>query len=892
MTSASDHTPVMQQYLRLKAQHPDALLFYRMGDFYELFYDDARRAAQLLDITLTARGQSAGAPIPMAGVPFHAVDNYLARLVRKGESVAICEQIGDPAKSKGPVERAVVRVVTPGTVTDAALLDERRETLLAAVLPLGTAPALETRFGLAWLDLGAGRFSVLEATGAQTLAAEIERLQPAEVLMPEALALALEQTSLDSPAASALAAALPPRRRRARPPWHFEEESALRTLTEQLGTLDLRGFGVERLPLAVGAAGALLQFVSETQRTALPHLRALRVEERDAALQIDAATRRNLEIDSSPSGREDATLVALLDTTVTTMGARALRRLVNRPITNHEEIRDRHGAVGELIGGQRYQALREALRPIGDVERILARIALRSARPRDLTGLRLSLAALPTLRALLDTLESPLLAALGEQVLAHENELALLQRAVAAEPSGMVRDGDVIASGFDAELDELRRIATDTDAFLLELEARERARTGLSQLKLGYNRVQGFFIEIVRSQAENVPADYIRRQTVKNAERFITAELKSFEDKVLGARDKSLAREKELYECLLEQLCSTLAALQSTAAAIADLDAIGTLAERAVSLRWSAPTLSPQPALRITGGRHPVVERFLQEPFVPNDLTLDAATRMLVITGPNMGGKSTYMRQVALITLLAHIGSYVPAESAVIGPIDRIFTRIGSGDDLSGGRSTFMVEMTEAANILHNATTRSLVLMDEIGRGTSTFDGLSLAWATARHLASRVSAFTLFATHYFELTGLAAELPGVLNVHLDATEHRQGIVFMHAVKPGPASKSYGLAVAKLAGIPREVLAEARRYLATLEAQAAMGGQSSGPQGNLLFGAPPDAAPPDEEVASGVAAQNEAVVTALAAINPDSLSPRDALEKIYQLKSLLDRRAPG
>ena len=890
MNSASDHTPVMQQYLRLKAQHPDALLFYRMGDFYELFYDDARRAAQLLDITLTARGQSAGAPIPMAGVPFHAADNYLARLVRKGESVAICEQIGDPAKAKGPVERAVVRVVTPGTVTDAALLDERRETLLAAVLPLSAdgPRALETRFGLAWLDLGAGRFSVLETSGAQTLAAELERLQPAEVLMPEGLLLALEQASMDSPAASGLAAALPARRRRSRPPWHFEEESALRTLTEQLGTLDLRGFGVERLPLAIGAAGALLQFVRETQRTALPHLRALRVEERDTTLQLDAATRRNLEIDSSPSGREDATLVALLDTTVTAMGARALSRLVNRPIIDHEELRERHVAVGEMIADQRYRALREALQPIGDIERILARVALRSARPRDLTGLRLSLAALPALRALLATLESPLLAALGEQVLAHADELALLQRAIASEPSAMVRDGDVIASGFDAELDELRRISTDTDAFLLELEARERTRTGLPQLKLGYNRVQGFFIEIARSQAENVPADYIRRQTVKNAERFITAELKSFEDKVLGARGKSLAREKELYEGVLEQLCAQLAPLQSTAAAIAELDAIGALAERAVSLRWSAPTLTPQPALRISAGRHPVVERFLQEPFVPNDIALDAATRMLVITGPNMGGKSTYMRQVALITLLAHIGSYVPAESAVIGPIDRIFTRIGSGDDLAGGRSTFMVEMTEAANILHNATTRSLVLMDEIGRGTSTFDGLSLAWATARHLASRVSAFTLFATHYFELTGLAAELPGVLNVHLDATEHRQGIVFMHAVKPGPASKSYGLAVAKLAGMPREVLAEARRYLAALEAQAALGDQSSGPQGNLLFGAPIDGTPSEEESEPDVADKNETVAAAIAAINPDSLSPREALDKIYQLKSLLDK----
>lgn len=875
MTASADHTPVMQQYLRLKAQHPDALLFYRMGDFYELFFDDARRAAQLLDITLTARGQSAGAPIPMAGVPAHAVDNHLARLVRKGESVAICEQIGDPAKSKGPVERAVVRIVTPGTVTDAALLDERRETLIAALMPLAASSdePLEGRFGLSWLDLGAGRFSVLEASGSQSLAAELERLRPAELLMPETLSVALDRSLPES-----LAAMLPPSLRRARPPWHFEEETATRTLAEQLGTLDLRGFGIESLPLAISAAGALLQYVKETQRTALPHLRSLRVERRDATLQIDAATRRNLEIDASTSGREDATLVALLDSTVTAMGARALRRQINRPITDHEELRQRLAGLDELIDAGRYAILREALQPIGDIERILARVALRSARPRDLTGLRIALAALPNLLNFLTTLASPRLKALAAAVSDHEAETVLLQRAIAEEPSAMIRDGDVIATGYDAELDELRRISTDTDAFLLELETRERERTGLSQLKLGYNRVQGFFIEIPRSQADNVPTEYLRRQTVKNAERFITPELKTFEDKVLGAREKSLAREKALYDALLDDLCSRLGALQDTAAAVSELDALGALAERAVSLRWSAPTLSSQPTLRITGGRHPVVERFLAEPFVPNDISLDAGTRMLVITGPNMGGKSTYMRQVALITLLAHIGSYVPAESATIGPIDRIFTRIGAGDDLAGGRSTFMVEMTEAANILHNASTRSLVLMDEIGRGTSTFDGLSLAWATARHLASKIGAFTLFATHYFELTALASELPGVLNVHLDATEHRQGIVFMHAVKPGPASKSYGLAVAKLAGIPRDVLVEARRYLNTLEAQAR---NTSGPQGSLELDPPVTT---NVEIESGD--DLASLRATLEALDPDSLTPRDALQKLYELKKLL------
>ncbi|MFM8517881.1 MAG: DNA mismatch repair protein MutS, partial [Nevskiaceae bacterium] len=584
---------------------------------------------------------------------------------------------------------------------------------------------------------------------------------------------------------------------------------------------------------------------------------------------------RNLEIDSSSSGRDEATLVALLDTTTTAMGARALRRLVNRPITDHDELRLRHAAVAELAAGSRHAALRETLQPIGDIERILARIALRSARPRDLSGLRLALAAVPPLREAVQQLASPLLRELAQAIDAHEEEHALLCRAIAAEPAAMMRDGGVIAAGYDAELDELRRISSDTDAYLLELEARERARTGLAQLKLGYNRVQGFFIEIARSQADKVPADYIRRQTVKNAERFITPELKGFEDKVLGARDKSLAREKELYDELLQQLCDRLIPLQQTAAAVADLDVWATLAERAVALRWVAPELVTQPALRITAGRHPVVERFTTEPFVPNDIALDAATRMLVITGPNMGGKSTYMRQVALIAILAHIGSHVPAEAAQIGPLDRIFTRIGAGDDLAGGRSTFMVEMSEAANILHNATPRSLVLMDEIGRGTSTFDGLSLAWATARHLALRVGAFTLFATHYFELTALAAQLPGVLNVHLDAAEHRHGIVFMHAVKPGPASKSYGLAVAKLAGLPRDVLADARRHLAALEERAARAVAESDATGQGQLALQPEG----EDVGA-------AVLETLRAVDPDKLTPREALDRLYDLKKRL------
>jgi DNA mismatch repair protein MutS len=855
---------MMQQYLRIKAQYPDVLLFYRMGDFYELFHEDARRAARLLDITLTARGQSAGAPIPMAGVPVHALETYLGRLVRKGESVAICEQIGDPAKSKGPVDRQVVRVVTPGTVTDAALLDERRETLLAAVVRDGR------RFGLAWLDLAAGRFSVLEGADEGALAAELERLRPAELLVPE------DQPGGAGGGGDGLACPV-----RLRPPWHFEFASAARLLTDQLGTLDLRGYGADVLPLGVRAAGGLLQYVRDTQKAALPHLRALRVEERDEALQIDAATRRNLEIDVATGGREDASLRALLDTTMTAMGSRALRRLLNRPITDAATLRRRYHAIGALADGRRYEGLREVLRGIGDIERILARVALRSARPRDLAGLRASLARLPEVRAALAAFDSPLLQELRDGIGEHADARVLLEQSIAAEPAAFVRDGGVIATGYDADLDELRHIASNTDGFLLELEARERERSGIPQLKLGYNRVQGFFIEVGRSQADRVPADYLRRQTVKNAERFITPELKGFEDKVLGAREKSLAREKEIYDAVLQQLVDRLGALQDTASALSTVDAMATLAERATTLRWNEPTLVGEPMLRITAGRHPVVERFSEAPFVPNDLALDARTRMLVITGPNMGGKSTYMRQAALIAILAHIGSFVPAAQATLGPLDRIFTRIGAGDDLAGGRSTFMVEMSETANILHNASERSLILMDEIGRGTSTFDGLSLAWATARHIASKLRAFTLFATHYFELTSLADEVEGIANVHLDAAEHRDGIVFLHAVQPGPASRSYGLAVAQLAGVPREVIGDARRYLAELESQAArQAAAAAGPQGELAFDPPPAAGPLVDERAARVQAR-------LLDLDPDGLTPRDALALVYELRQLCE-----
>jgi DNA mismatch repair protein MutS len=856
------HTPVMQQYLRIKSRHPDVLLFYRMGDFYELFYEDARRAAALLDITLTARGHSAGQPIPMAGVPFHSVESYLARLVRKGESVAICEQMGDPAKSKGPVEREVVRIITPGTVTDAALLEEREETLVAAAARDGE------RFGLAWLDLAAGRFTVLQSGGRGALAAELERLKPAELLIPEGAPeedLKRNGTAL-----------------RARPPWNFELASASRLLTDQLGTLDLKGFGADDLPLAICAAGALLQYVRDTQKTALPHIRGLHVEERTDALIIDAATRRNLELDASLTAREDATLFAVIDQCVTAMGSRQLRRWLNRPLTRQEPLRARYQAVGALIDERRFEGVREQLRGIGDVERILARVALRSARPRDLTQLRASLAALPGLRSELRAIDSPLVAELASRIGEHGGIVDLLGKAIAEEPATFVRDGDVIAAGFDAQLDELRRIATHTDAFLLELEQRERERSGIAGLKLGYNRVQGFFIEISRKDAERAPKDYVRRQTVKSAERFITAELKSFEDRVLGARERALAREKELYEDILTRLTDSLAPLQATAGALAELDSLAALAERACALQWTAPQLVMDPVLCIEGGRHPVVERFAATPFVPNDLRLDSGRRMLIITGPNMGGKSTYMRQAALIAILAHLGSYVPADRAVIGPLDRIFTRIGAADDLAGGRSTFMVEMTEAANILHNATDRSLILMDEVGRGTSTFDGLSLAWAMAQHIAARIRSFTLFATHYFELTTLAGEVEGCANVHLDATEHGDGIVFLHAVKEGPANRSYGLQVAQLAGVPREVIGQARRYLEALESQRdrVEGADRAGPDGRRaqkelpLFAPEPTQAPADP------------VRTALSALDPDEMTPKAALEALYRLRRLL------
>ena len=848
----------MRQYLTAKAEHPQVLLFFRMGDFYELFYDDARKAARLLDITLTQRGQSAGQPIPMAGVPYHAVENYLARLVKLGESVAICEQIGDPALAKGIVERRVVRIVTPGTVTDAALLEERRDNLLLAI-----SAGSNGAYGLAWVDLASGRFLLSEVPSAETLAAELARLQPAETLVDDAVAW------------PKLVSTLPGLRKR--PPWHFDGDAARRELNRFFGTRSLDGFGVDNLPLALAAAGCLLGYVEETQKSALPHLTGMAVESASETIALDAATRRNLELDTHPSGHVEFTLLGVLDESVTPMGARLLRRWLNRPLRSRQVLRQRHQAIGALIDSRRFEALREQLRGVGDLERILARVALRSARPRDLSTLRDGLKCAPTLRQQIAELDSPLLHALVERIGDHAATADFLTRAVIEQPPALQREGGVIAERFDAELDELRRLSTHADQYLVELEEREKAASGIATLKVGYNRVHGYYIEISKGQAARAPTHYTRRQTTKNAERYITEELKTFEDKVLSAKERALMRERLLYEGLLDTLTERLAPLKIAASAMAELDVLANLAERAELLDWRAPELTDAPGICIERGRHPVVEKVRDEPFEPNDLQLDNERRMLVITGPNMGGKSTYMRQNALIVLLAHIGSYVPATRAVIGPIDRIFTRIGAGDDLSRGQSTFMVEMSETANILHNATEHSLVLMDEVGRGTSTYDGLALARACAVHLGQTCRAYTLFATHYFELTELAGGISGIANVHLDAVEFNdpqrgEQLIFMHAVKAGPANQSFGLQVAALAGLPKRVLADARRTLAELErgmhARPAAAAREASPQLGLFN------------------MQPSALERELKELDPDALSPREALAALYKLKQLV------
>ena len=860
MTASLDkHTPMMQQYLGLKAQHPDLLLFYRMGDFYELFFEDAEKAARLLDITLTTRGQSAGTPIKMAGVPYHSLEPYLARLVKLGESVVICEQVGDPATSKGPVERAVSRIVTPGTLTDAALVDDKRDVLL-----LGVALNKHAA-GVAWLNLSSGEFRVSEVAHAR-LAATLDRIRPAEIIAGESLALAF---SPEAPITR-------------QPDWHFDVEAATRELCTHFRTASLTGFGADGLRPALAAAGALLRYAQATQTRALPHVQALIVERDTHFLGLDTATRRNLELTETLRGQPAPTLCSLLDTCVTSMGARFLRHALHHPLRDPALPAARHAAIEFLLdeNAQAMRAVRQALRGFGDIERIAGRIALFSARPRDLSGLRDSLHRLAELReplanALVD-MPVPLLQELHAELSTPDAALDLLCRAILPEPSALIRDGGVIAAGFDAELDEFRALNNNCGSFLVELEARERERSGIANLKVEYNRVHGFYIEITNANAAKVPDDYRRKQTLKNAERYYTPELKAFEDKALSAQERALTREKLLYENVLTALQADLPRLQAIARAVAHTDLLACFADVALAHNYCRPQFSQEPGLLIEAGRHPVVEDTLEggQTFIANDTQLGDGRRLLLITGPNMGGKSTYMRQTALIALLAHVGSFVPASRVVIGPLDQIFTRIGASDDLASGRSTFMVEMTESAAILHHATENSLVLMDEVGRGTSTFDGMALAFAICRHLVERNRALTLFATHYFELTLLAHEYADLANVHLDAVEHGERIVFLHAVEDGPANQSYGIQVASLAGIPGSVVKAARRQLREFEQRA-----SINPLQPDLFAALPEPLEVERDPAL------DRLAAHLGTINPDELTPREALAALYELKAL-------
>ena len=847
---------MMQQYLRLKAQHPETLLFYRMGDFYELFFDDAEKAARLLDITLTTRGQSAGTPIKMAGIPYHAVEQYLARLVKHGESVVICEQIGDPATSKGPVERAVARIVTPGTLTDAALLDEKRDVLLLAV------SLNKQQAGLAWLNLASGEFRITEVA-AEKLAAALERIRPAEIVIADGLELPFKPE-----------AALT-----RKPDWHFDSEAAYRELCTHFRTASLSGFGADGLRPGIAAGGALLRYAQATQTRALPHVQALIVERDQTFLGLDPATRRNLELTETLRGQPSPTLCSLLDNCVTAMGSRALRHALHHPLRDPAIPAARHAAIEALLDADAHglREVRQALRGFADIERIAGRIALFSARPRDLSSLRDSLHRLAELRIPLQDSPALLLNELLGELATPAAALDLLARAIAVEPAALIRDGGVMATGYDADLDELRALNDNCGAFLVELEARERERTGISNLKVEYNRVHGFYIEITHANTSKVPEDYRRRQTLKNAERYITPELKTFEDKALSAQDRALSREKMLYEGVLTALQGDLPQLQRIARAVAHCDLLAAFADNARSRNYCRPLFSTEPGLHIEGGRHPVVEGELAggESFIANDTRLGDGRRLLLITGPNMGGKSTYMRQTALIALLAHVGSFVPATRAVLGPLDQIFTRIGAADDLASGRSTFMVEMTESAAILHHATENSLVLMDEVGRGTSTFDGMALAFAICRHLVEKNRALTLFATHYFELTLLANEYADLANVHLDAVEHGERIVFLHAVEDGPANQSYGIQVAALAGIPGSVVRAARRQLREFEQRAAVN-----PMQPDLFSAPPP------ELPEALEAEPEPALERLSAIDPNELTPKQALEALYELKALL------
>lgn len=857
---------MMQQYLKIKAEHPDTLLFYRMGDFYELFFADAQKAAKLLNITLTARGQSAGSPIPMAGVPYHAVDNYLAKLVKLGESVAICEQIGDPSTSKGPVARQVARIITPGTVTDEALLEQHQDNLLLAL------HVENSIFSIAVLNITNGNFNILQLQNFEDLASELERLKPAEILISETSPLIKSLHTLPGI--------------RQRPAWEFSSDIAQRLLNKQFNTHDLRGFGCEDMPVAIAAAGCLLQYVHHTQRSALPHIRGLTVERREDAVILDAVTQRNLELTVNLGGGRDNTVMAVYDATVTPMGSRLLYRWLKRPLRNHQLLRKRQDAITDLMQQQLFTYLQKVLKTIGDLERIVTRIALKSAKPRDLIQLRQALELLPKIQELLINCTAERINALKVDIRVFDDIALLLARALVDNPPMTIRDGGVIATGYDDVLDNLRNLSQNAGQFLVDLENQEKKRTGIPTLKVGYNRIHGYYIEVSKAQAVQAPVEYIRRQTLKHAERYITPALKEFEDEVLSSRSRALAKEKILYENLLEILNASLHELQAMATAIAELDVLTNLAERAITLNLVRPIFTNEIGIYIVGGRHPVVEQVIATAFVPNDLSLNQQQQMLVITGPNMGGKSTFMRQAALITVLAHIGSFVPAVQTKLGPIDRIFTRIGAADDLASGRSTFMVEMTETANILNNATQHSLVLMDEIGRGTSTFDGLALAWAVAIHLATKIRALALFATHYFELTQLPDILANstpksggvncagsIANFHLEAVEYQDNIVFLYKVKPGPASKSYGLQVAQLAGVSRDVIAIAKQKLLKLEQGANT--IDSEKESTIKINRPLEL----EETAE------LHIITKLANIDPDELTPNAALKIIYEFTAL-------
>ena len=846
---------MMQQYLGIKEQHPNDLVFYRMGDFYEMFYADAKDASDLLDISLTARGQSAGQPVPMCGIPYHAAEGYIAKIVSAGRTVAVAEQIGDPAASKGPVERKVVRVVTPGTLTDEALMDANRDHLLSAVCHL------DGQYGIANLDMSTGRFTLVQVDSLTKLQTQLQRLRPAELLFEE-----YSEIEEHLQAYQCL---------RAQPSWNFAYDTAQRLLCSQFNTRDLSGFGCESMNSAVCAAGALLNYAKESQKGDLPHVRNLQVELPQDTLILDGPSRKNLELDQNIQGGDQYTLASVLDTTSTPMGARLLRRWLNNPLRNISTLNQRQEFIGQVIATNDPEEFQSSLKPIGDIERILSRVALGSARPRDLSRLCTSLRCLPSLQALLATLSCEKAGSLATNIQEFPAIVDLLSTAIVENPPVVIRDGGVIASGYDEELDELRGLSENAGQFLLDLEIQEREKTGLSTLKVGYNRVHGYYIEISRLQSDKAPEEYIRRQTLKNAERFITPELKAFEDKALSSKSRSLAREKALYEALIEELATHLPALQGCAQSLSELDVLCSLSERALSLELQPPSLCEDTGIEIANGRHLVVEQLISEPFVSNDTKLSKNASMMMVTGPNMGGKSTYMRQVALIVILAQIGSYVPAESASIGIVDRIFTRMGSSDDLAGGRSTFMVEMTETANILNNATAKSLVLMDEVGRGTSTFDGLSLAWSCALSLARDIKALTLFATHYFEMTQLADQLETVENVHLNATEHNDNIIFMHKVLPGPASQSYGLQVAKLAGVPNKVIIEAQLKLQNLELSEPASSNNIATKENHFH---------QEELFSALAHPVEILLNNHDA---DELSPRDALDLVYQLKALLE-----